>query len=229
MKEPQSPDWRPLVLGGGCAVLILVHLFCPKAGVDMITIYLAVLGVLVLYREEIAQILGRIRHFKGAGMEVDLRSEVREARRHVEAASEAATGGEYEVGAVEATERAEEILRQGAGSPWATIVLVWGTLERAIIEAAEARDIAIRGVGGSAASRALRDLAGRGVVPRELVPAFEALRLARNRVAHGDAGDVSQDTLWYLINVGFEILALLPGPSGHDSTAPETDNREPIP
>lgn len=210
MQEPETPDSRPTILGGTWALLILVHMLFPDAGVDMVTVYLAVLIAMLLYREELSDLLSRLRHFRGGGLEITLHSEVRRAEREVEAAAQAAVEGGYEFSTVEGVRHTQEILRQGGGSPWATILLLWAALERAIIEAAQERDITVRGVGGPAASRALRDLAEGDVVPRQLVPAFEALRLARNKVAHGRPEQVSEGTLWYLIGVGSDILALLP-------------------
>lgn len=205
-------ELRQAILGGTALLLILVHMVAPAAGVDAVSIILLAFLALVLYGDELTQWLARWQQRREAlpAREAELPARVREIAYQVEHARVAAgADGVGEAGPV--AERLERILERAGGEPRAALLLLWATLEDRLLAANGSAGGAADGLVGA------RALAEQGRVPRQFVDAYAAFRAVRNDVARAGNGDVTDDLLWSLIDVGGALLALTPKPRVTDA------------
>lgn len=204
-------DLRQAVLGGVALLLILVHMIWPGAGVDAISLILLGFFALVLYGDEATAWMARMQEQRlqrpkpEAESESELSGRVRDVSYQAEHARVAGdTSGIGDGGPV--SETLQMILQRAGGQPRAALLLLWGELED--------RLRALNGIADGLESA--RQLAEQGRVPRQFVDAYGAFRSLRNDVARADNGDVTDDLLWSLIDVGAALLALTPKPQKQD-------------
>lgn len=207
-------DLRQAILGGVALLLILVHMIWPGAGVDAISLILLGFFALVLYGDEATAWLARIQKRRLAEAEPrsgpatpasDLLDRVRDISYQAEHARVAgSTDAVGDGGPV--SETLQQILDRAGGQPRAALLLLWGVLED--------RLRAVNGVADGV--QGARLLAEQGRVPSQFVDAYSAFRSLRNDVARAGHGDVTDELLWSLIDVGGALLALTPKPRSQD-------------
>ncbi|MGI5817155.1 MAG: hypothetical protein ACOX9R_03540 [Armatimonadota bacterium] len=194
-------DDRQMLLGGVTLLLILVHMIFPAAGVDAVSIILLVFFAVVLFGDEATEWLAGMleRSVSAPGADSELRGRVREVGYRVEharvAASTEGMGGGRPV-----ADAIDRLLSRANGEPRAALMLLGAALEERLRAATGAGD----------GLQAARQLAERGKVPRQFVEAVDAFRKLRNDVARAGNGEVTDELLWSLVDIGGGLLALIP-------------------
>ncbi len=197
-------DARQALLGGVALLLILVRMIFPGAGVDITSVVLLIFLSVVLYGDALTVLLADLhasRDASEAEHESEVARRVREIAYRVEHAR-VAFGTEGMDGGERIGDDLEIIVERATGEPRAALLLVWGRLEDRLRNTTGAGD----GLEGA------RRLAERNAVPRQFVEAFDAFRTLRNDVARGGNGDVTEEILWSLVDVGAGLLGMIPGP-----------------
>lgn len=198
--KPTELELRQAVLAGTTLLLILVHMVAPGAGVDAVSVILLVFLALVLYGDEITLWLARMQEQRVVEPkgESELPGRVREIGFRAEHARVAATT--ESIAGSPVSDTLEAIIERARAEPRAVLLLLWGTLEDRLRAATGAAD----GLQGA------KQLAERGKLPRQFVEAYDAFRSLRNDIARAGNGDVTDDVLWSVIDVGGALLALAP-------------------
>ena len=198
-------DPRQALLAAIAVLLIFVHMIFPRAGIDGTSIVLLVFLGVVLFGDELTVLLANLQKQRAAAEQPEAASElprrVREIAYRVEHAR-VAFGTEGLEGGGPVSEKIEAIIERAGGEPRAVLMLIWGALEDRLRAASSTGD----GLDGA------RKLAERGAVPRQFVEAFDGFRSLRNDVARGGNGEVTDDVLWSLADVGGALLGLIPEP-----------------
>jgi hypothetical protein len=192
-------ELRQVILGGTALLLILVHMVAPGAGVDAVSVIILVFLAIVLYGDELTRWLGRLQERPVSQGASDVGERVRDVAYQVEHARVARNTDRMGDGQG-VSETLEGILERAQGEPRAALLLTWGALEDRLRAVGDASD----GVEGA------RKLAEQARVPRQFVDAYASFRSLRAELAQTADGEVSEDVLWSLVDVGGGLLALAP-------------------
>jgi hypothetical protein len=191
-----------------CLVLIVARFRWPAVKVDSTTVWLLLIAALVFLLPEVKAIIPYIRKLKVAGVEVELRedlvklaSEVDEARKSV-----------AEIGAASASQEAyssiDGILRETSKDPRAALLLLASKLEEQVRNRMNSNQQPF-GHRFRPLPQMVEEGIKAGLFPEEVLPAFRDFWNIRNRVAHGEAFEVSNASIVSLISLGTELLKLV--------------------
>lgn len=202
-------DPRQLILGGIALLLILVHMVAPAAGIDDTSLVLLVFLGIVLYGDDLTQWLAQWQVARPGGPkpESELPGRVRQVAYQVEHARVAATT-EGMAGGGPVNRALDRVVEHSAGQPRAALLLVWGALEDRLRAVTGAPD----------GQQAARRLAQEGRVSQQFVKAFEAFRSLRDDLARAGNGDVTDEILWSLVDIGGGLLQLAPIPRSEEQS-----------
>lgn len=233
-------DDRQKLLGGVTLLLILAHLFFPKAGVDETSAVLLAFLSSVLYGKEATRALR-------VGWRMAMDAPERRAARAAALMPVAEAPAEPEPAPVEAAPAKEapvtpaaapsdladrirqlsyqveharvamatEGLAPGARSgdvAWDVVQRSGGQARVALLLTWGALEQRLQAATGlTDAAAAAHRLTETGRAPRQLAEAVDAFRRLRNEVAQSVNGGVPEDALWALVDIGAALGALIPG------------------
>lgn len=233
-------DDRQKLLGGVTLLLILAHLFFPKAGVDETSAVLLAFLSSVLYGKELTRALR-------VGWRMAMDAPERRAARAAALAQATEPAAEPEPAPVEAalaeeapvapTPRTSDLadrirqlsyqveharvamategLAPGARSgdvAWDVVQRSGGQARVALLLTWSALEQRLHAATGMTdAAAAAHRLVEDGRAPRQLAEALDAFRRVRNEVAQSVNGGVADDALWALVDIGTALGALIPG------------------
>jgi hypothetical protein len=145
---------------------------------------LVVIVLVVIFRKQLAHLIGRIKSYKGLGQEVTFGERLADAENSVEEAASSVPVDKAEPGPVEV--EPSPLVQEAELNPSFVVIRSWGDVVKALNNLAR---IALRGwpsygLQGYSPS-ALRDLQESGVVKPSFVTAVTELHDLRNKVAHG--------------------------------------------
>lgn len=233
-------DDRQKLLGGVTLLLILAHLFFPKAGVDETSAVLLAFLSSVLYGKEATRALR-------VGWRMAMDAPERRAARAAALAPVGETPAEPEPAPEEATPTQEppvastsqasdladrirqlsyqveharvamatEGLAPGARTgdvAWDVVQRSGGQARVALLLTWGALEQRLHAASGMTdAGAAAQRLTESGRAPRQLAEALDAFRRLRNEVAQSVNGGEADDALWALVDIGAALEALIPG------------------
>lgn len=211
--------WTMIVI---CLGFAGVRLIRPDLKVDVITIWLLVIAMVFFLLPELRAVTPYIKRIRVGDTEIELKDQIKDLGKQIERAEEAvASKPEPAQGAAELRDEAdrkaqqkttssdiEEIARVLSTSPRAALLLLSAKLEQQVN-----RRLEEAGVGGRARNistiRAVAAGVDAGIFPPEILSAFRDFWSVRNRVAHGAAPDVNDETITSLVGAGLDLLRIL--------------------
>jgi hypothetical protein len=175
----------------------------PQLNIDVLTLELVAVAGAALLLPDIAAVIPYLKTVKLPGIEFELRElseAVENARKHVPEEPAAATVPDPEVDSEE-----NEILKTAATNPRAGLLLASAVLEREVRKRLRAASVnAPPGL-----PRAVEAGVRARVFDPSLLAAVREFSTLRNRIAHGEAPDVSDADVTSMVSLGLELLALV--------------------
>ena len=191
-----------------CLLLIVIRLKWPDVKIDSNTIWLLIIATLVFLLPELRSIAPYIRTLKIAGIEIGLREDMDKLASELEKANVSLSDEGAGPAPPEIYAEVEEIIKDLTKDPRAALLLLASRLEEQIRKRLmDTRTDEKRRF--LPVSQMVAFGVQEGIFPEEVLPAFREFWTIRNRVAHGDAVDVSNSTILSLVSLGTDLLKVL--------------------
>jgi hypothetical protein len=163
---------------------------------------------------ELVRFAPYIKRVRIAGIEIELRDEIRRAFKEFQSAQHDPVDAHI---SSSADRTSADVLEVAARSPKAALLLLSSLFEREVRDRLRAEGVpsADRPVG---LGQLLENGARTGVFPRSFASAARDFIAVRNRIAHGEATDVSDGTVLSVIDLGLSLLPFVSARSNPDGT-----------
>ena len=157
---------------------------------------LVVIVLVIIFRKNVADLIGRIKSYKGLGQELTFGDRLAEAENSVEEAVKTASIGQADLEAADEIE--PDPLIQGAeANPSFVVIRSWEQVVSAMEDLAGAGLPRDKVRPRSASSALLRGLQNSRLISAEFANAIRELRDLRNQVAHGQHNPTSGEAIAY--------------------------------
>jgi hypothetical protein len=207
-KKWLKSNWRRLLIVVASFVFILDRQIWHKIQFDAVTIGLIVVIALFLLFPNPQIIFPYVKRIKLWEVEIELKEQIRELEKEVVKAQDASANEAVPGTPGRISSEVEEVLSESGKNPRAALLLLSAKIEREVKE--RLRDAGVTlSRRNATASLAVDAGVKTGIFTREFASAFRDFWTVRNRIAHGEAFDVNDNTILSLISLGTELLKVI--------------------
>lgn len=172
------------------------------------------IAVILLFREPIKQLVGRLRKGKFLGQEIELERSLQALEESAQASARALPPNEGETGGAaigpeedasqeDETDLIRRVLTEADASPKSALILLAAEMERELRQLLASMGL-LKGSGVIALPRAINIFEERGALPPSLSSSVSQFWDTRNRIVHGHVAD--RDDILRAIDSGLTIL-----------------------
>lgn len=204
-KKWLKSNWRRWLVISISILFILDHQIWHKIQFDSITLWFIGIIAFFLMIPSPQVIFPYVKRIKIWEAEVELKEEIKELEKEVEKAQDASISSTDSQKSSNIPTEVEDVLRESSKDPRAALLLLSTKIEHMLkVRLAKAEVPLDRRY--TTASEAVRVGIKAGIFPPEFEAAFRNFWTIRNRVAHAEGFDISDNTILSLISLGTELL-----------------------
>ncbi|HFC9207012.1 hypothetical protein ACV30B_14360 [Clostridium perfringens] len=191
-----------------CFVLAIVNIFFKEINIDKTSIYLIIIGSVVLMIPDFKDFICSIKKFKKGDLEFEFDNKVNELVNKAEEAekkiNEENINSKVEYSGLD--DATISNISQAINDPRGAIMIIAVEIEKKIRNLATSEGIQCRTL---SINKMLIELETRGVLDIEVVDLFREFWKVRNTVVHGRT-DLDNESLYEIAEIGIKILKLIP-------------------
>ena len=201
-------NWRRLLIVVVSIAFILDRQIWHKIQFDAVTIWLVVSIAIFLLFPNPQIIFPYVKRIKLWEVEIELKEQIRELEKEVVKAQDASANEAVPGTPGHIPSEVEEVLSESGKNPRAALLLLSTKIESEIKERLKDAGVTLSRRYATA-SQAVETGAKAGIFTHEFASAFRDFWTVRNRIAHGEAFDVNDNTVFSLISLGIELLKVI--------------------
>ncbi len=207
-KKWLKTNWRRLLILIASITFLLDRQIWHKIQFDAVTIWLVVFIALFLLFPNPQIVFPYVKRIKLWEVEIELKEQIRELEKEVVKAQDAsvdetATGTPRNI-----PSEVEEVLSESGKNPRAALLLLSAKIESEIKERLKDAGVTLNRRFATAPGAVDAGVKA-GIFTHEFSSAFRDFWTVRNRIAHGEAFDVNDNTILSLISLGTELLKVI--------------------
>jgi hypothetical protein len=200
-------NWKRWFVITACIIFIVDRQVWHRVQFDPMTTWLVAVIAFFLIFPSPQVIFPYVKRFKIWEVEIELKEDIKMLEKEVEKAQDVGVNNTSFEATGNVSAEVEDVLRESSRNPRAALLLPSTKLESQI-----KKRLADAGVKSSRPLAALpaSDLGVKsGIFPPEFISALRDFWSVRNRIAHGEAFDVNDNTILSLISLGTELLKVI--------------------
>lgn len=207
-KKWLKSNWKRLLILVASITFILDRQIWHKIQFDVVTIWLVIVIALFLFFPNPQIIFPYVKRIKLWEVEIELKEQIRELEKEVVKAQDASTNEIVPGTPGNISSEVKEVLSGSARNPRAALLLLSTKIESDIKERLKDAGVTLSRP-YTTASQAVETGVKAGIFTREFSSAFRDFWTVRNRIAHGEAFDVNDNTILSLISLGTDLLKVI--------------------
>jgi hypothetical protein len=200
--------WKRWLVIIALLILIADRQIWHKIQFDAVTISLVVVIALFLLFPNPQIIFPYVKRIKLWEVEIELKEQIRELEKEVVKAQDASANETAAGTPRNIPSEVEEVLSESAKNPRAALLLLSTKIESEIKERIKDAGVKLSRPNATA-SQAVETGVKAGIFTLEFSSAFRDFWTVRNRIVHGEAFDVNDNTILSLISLGTELLKVI--------------------
>ena len=201
-------NWKRWLIIAVCIVFILEHQIWHRIQFDPVSIWLGVILAFFLMFPSPQVIFPYVKRFRVWEVEIELKEQIRELEKEIVKAQDASTNEAVPGTPGHISSEVEEVLSESGKNPRAALLLLSTKIESEIKERLKDAGVTLSRRFATA-SEAVETGVKADIFTREFASAFRDFWTVRNRIAHGEAFDVNDNTILSLISLGTELLKVI--------------------
>lgn len=191
-----------------CIAFASIRIFQPQAIVDGNTVWLLVIATVVLIGPDLKALLPYIKRIKIGDTEIELAEKAAKIGQEIEKVKEEVSADENWEIPDRTTNEVNEVLNDAKTDPRAAFLLLATKIEEEVRSRLQKADLS-QSRQFTSLPRLVEFGVEKQVFPVQVLSIFKEFWYARNKVAHGEAADIDDNTILSLIAVGTDILKLV--------------------
>ena len=191
-----------------CLALAVIRIIKPDSIIDGNTVWLLVIAVVVIVGPDLKVLIPYIKRIKIGDTEIELAEKTAKIGQEIDKVKEEVSVDQNWEIPDRTTDEVNEVLNDAKTNPRAAFLLLATKIEEEVRSRLQKA--------GFSQSRQFTSLprlvefgVEKQVFPAQVLSIFKEFWYVRNKVAHGQAADIDNDTILSLIAVGTDILKLV--------------------